>query len=72
MNQASAYFVVNGERVELSYNNANLPYARATTAGTKAESARIEANVCGSEDNTNLTRSGKLLLLWHQWLGHAL
>ena len=62
MNQAGAYFVVNGKHVELSYNNANLPYARATTAGTKAESARIEANVCGSGDNTNLTRSGKLLL----------
>ena len=27
--------------------------------------------MCGSEDNTNLTRSGKLLLLWHQQLGHA-
>ena len=63
MNQAGAYFVVNDERVELSYNNANLPYACATTAGTKAESARIEANVCGLEDNTNLTRTRQLLLL---------
>ena len=45
MNQAGAYFVVNGEHVELSYSNANLPYARATTAGTEAEPARIEANV---------------------------
>ena len=53
------------------YNNANLPYARATTAKIEAETATIEANVCGSEENTNLTRKGKLLLLWHQWLGHA-
>ena len=27
--------------------------------------------MCGSEENTNLTRKGKLLLLWHQRLGHA-
>ena len=46
MNQASAYFVDNGERVELSYNNANLPYARATTAGIEAETANIDVNVC--------------------------
>ena len=58
-----AYFVANCERIELSYNNADLPYARATTAGTKAETAKIEANVCGSDENTNLTRKDKLLLM---------
>ena len=71
MNHMGAYFVVNGKRIELSYNNANLPYVRATIAGIEAETANIEANVCGSEVNTNLTRKGKLLLLWHQRLGHA-
>ena len=71
MNSAVAYFVVNGVRIELSFNNANLPYVCAATAGVEAESANIEANVCGSEENTKLTRKGKLLLLWHQWLGHA-
>ena len=62
MNSAGAYFVVNGKRIELSYNNANLPYVCATTAGNEAEHANIQANACGSEDNSNLTRSGKLLL----------
>ena len=71
MNHMGAYFVANGERIELLYNSANLPYARATTAGTEEETATIEANVCGSEENTNLTRKGKLLLLWHQRLGYA-
>ena len=71
MNQAGAYFIVNGERVELSYNSANLPHVCANNAGVEEESARIEANVCGSEDNTNLMKSGQLLLLWHQRLGHA-
>ena len=71
MNSSGAYFIANGEQIELSYNNANLPYARATTAGAKAETATIEANVCGLEENTNLTRKVKLLLLWHQQLGHA-
>ena len=70
MNQAGAYFVVNGEHIELSYNNANLPYMCATTAGVEAETATIKANVCGSDENTNLTRKDKLLLLWHQRLGH--
>ena len=71
MNNTGAFFVVNGEQIKLSYNNANLPYARATTAGIKADTATIEANVCGLEENINLTRKGNLLLLWHQWLGHA-
>ena len=33
--------------------------------------ANIQENVCGSKENSNLTRKGKLLLLWHQRLGHA-
>ena len=71
MNHMGVYFVANGKRVDLSYNNANLPYARATTAGIEADTATIEVNVCGSEENINLTGKGKLLLLWHQQLCHA-
>ena len=41
MNQAGAYFVINDEQIELSYNNANLPYVCATTAGVEDESARM-------------------------------
>ena len=65
MNSNGAFFVVNDKRINLSYNNANLPYACATTAGIEADTATIEANVCGSKENINLTRKGKQLLLWH-------
>ena len=37
----------------------------------RGRDCKIGANVSGSEENTNLTRKGQLLLLWHQWLGHA-
>ena len=71
MNSRGAYIVVNGVRIDLWYNHVNLLYVCATTAGSEAENANIQANICGSEDNSNLTRKGKLLLLWHQRLGHA-
>ena len=69
INSMGAFFEVYGERIDLSYNKANLPYARATTAGSEVES--LEANVCGSEENMNLTRKGILLLIWYQRLGHV-
>ena len=52
MNSSGVYFIVNSEQIELLYNNANLPYVRATTAGTEAQTATIEANMCRSEENT--------------------
>ena len=67
---SSIYFIVNSKRIDLAYNKANLSYARATTdVGSKEEPH--EVNVCGSEDNINLKRKRKLLLLWHQCLGHV-
>ena len=56
MNSSGAFFVVNGDRIDLSYNKANLPYARATTARIEADIETIEAKVCYCCDINCLAR----------------
>lgn len=59
--------------MKLTMNAANLPVAslKIEKAIVNGNSDNLASMLCGSEDNINLTRKQRHLLMWHNRLGHA-
>ena len=73
VNKNGIYFAVRNKSVKLTLNAANLPVASLIIDNGCDDwrSDNLASLVCGSDENINLTRKQRHLLLWHHRLGHA-
>ena len=72
MNKNGTFFIMKDECIKLTFNAANLPVANIIiTEEDNGNDDNLDSLLCGLDENINLTRTQRHLLMWHHRLGHA-
>eukprot|EP00816_Leptocylindrus_hargravesii_P003943 CAMPEP_0196825070 /NCGR_PEP_ID=MMETSP1362-20130617/92843_1 /TAXON_ID=163516 /ORGANISM="Leptocylindrus danicus, Strain CCMP1856" /LENGTH=456 /DNA_ID=CAMNT_0042205443 /DNA_START=1757 /DNA_END=3127 /DNA_ORIENTATION=+ len=71
MNKNGTFFIMKDECIKLTFNAANLPVANILITEDNGNEDNLDSLLCGSDENINLTRTQRHLLMWHHQIGHA-